>query len=141
VTGAWIYLIAIAGKRAQTIHRLHQKYGPVVRIAPNELCFMSIESLKAIYGQSSDFPKAPLYDNFGRRSVLSMRDINEHKELRKRLSPAFSPAHLNELEPLILDKVRNLIAAVDRHLDGPMDMWHFFRMFALDVSGACCGPS
>lgn len=131
----------MGGKRSQTIHRLHQEYGPVVRIGPNELCFNSVESLKAIYGQSSDFPKGPLYDSFGKRSVLTMRDIDEHKERRKRLSPVFSTAHLNELEPLILDKVRDLIVAVDRQLDGPMDVWYFFRMFALDVSGACCNPS
>lgn len=31
---------------------LHQKYGNVVRIAPNELSFASIESTKVIYGMS-----------------------------------------------------------------------------------------
>jgi len=31
---------------------LHQKYGKVVRIAPNELSFASIESTKKIYGVS-----------------------------------------------------------------------------------------
>ena len=136
MTGAWILILTIAGKRTLTVHLLHQKYGPVVRVAPNELSFTSVESLKMIYGSYSDFPKGPLYEYVGRRGLFNMRDIDQHKERRKRLSHIFSPAHLTGLEPLIADKVRDLVAAVDRHLNGSMDMWHFFRMFSLDVSGA-----
>src|SRR5438034_11714925 len=32
VTGNWLLLIELSGNRAKTVHKLHQKYGPVVQI-------------------------------------------------------------------------------------------------------------
>lgn len=34
----------LTGKLAVRIHELHQQYGPIVRIAPNELSFISAEA-------------------------------------------------------------------------------------------------
>lgn len=57
--------------RTLYIHSLHLKYGPRVRIAPNEMSFTSYEALKEIYGsQGSGFDKSSFYDLFtvfGRR--------------------------------------------------------------------------
>lgn len=57
--------------RTLYIHSLHLKYGPKVRIAPNEMSFTSYEAVKEIYGsQGSGFDKSSFYDLFtvfGRR--------------------------------------------------------------------------
>ncbi len=50
MTEYWLVMIDLAGLRTLTIHRLHQKYGPVVRVGPNEVWFDSQEAFKAIYG-------------------------------------------------------------------------------------------
>ena len=61
----------IKALRTVYIHQLHQQYGPVVRIAPNEVSFTSWEALKEIYcSGGSGYDKTEFYDLFkiyGRR--------------------------------------------------------------------------
>lgn len=53
------------GNRRLYLHALHQKYGPVVRIGPNELAFNSLESQKEIYcSGGSGYDKTEFYDLF-----------------------------------------------------------------------------
>lgn len=60
--------------RTRYIHALHLRYGPVVRVAPNEVSFASIEGVKEIYcSGGSGYDKSAWYDLFrvyGRRLVL-----------------------------------------------------------------------
>lgn len=62
-------------RRTAYVHSLHQKYGPVVRIAPNEVSFASLEGVKEIYGSGgSGYNKTEFYDLFtvyGRRTMFS----------------------------------------------------------------------
>lgn len=57
--------------RTRYVHRLHQEFGPVVRIAPNEVSFASAEGVKEIYCSSgSGYDKTEFYNLFtqyGRR--------------------------------------------------------------------------
>lgn len=57
--------------RTMYIHALHQQYGPVVRISPNEVSFTSPAALKEIYGSGgSGYDKSDFYNLFqvyGRR--------------------------------------------------------------------------
>ena len=61
----------LKANRTLYIHALHQKYGPVVRVAPNEVSFTSPAALKEIYGSGgSGYDKSDFYDLFrvyGRR--------------------------------------------------------------------------
>ncbi|KZL67040.1 cytochrome p450 [Colletotrichum incanum] len=63
----------LRANRTRYIHGLHQKYGPVVRIAPNEVCFTSYEAVKEIYcSGGSGYDKTEFYDLFrvyGRRKT------------------------------------------------------------------------
>ena len=57
--------------RTLYVHGLHEKYGPVVRIAPDEVSFTSWPALKEIYcSGGSGYDKTEFYDLFkiyGRR--------------------------------------------------------------------------
>jgi hypothetical protein len=46
---AYLFVIELAGQRAFWVHSQHQHYGPVVRIAPNELSFATVDAAKDIY--------------------------------------------------------------------------------------------
>jgi hypothetical protein len=51
--------------RTVYIHELHRRYGPVVRVAPNEVSFTSVAALKEIYGSGgSGYDKTEFYDLF-----------------------------------------------------------------------------
>jgi len=47
------------------IHELHQRYGPVVRLSPNEVSFANLEGMKEIYQSGgSGYDKTEFYDLF-----------------------------------------------------------------------------
>ena len=137
LTQKWLICVDFAGKRTTTIHRLHQKYGPVVRIGPEEVSFANVETIKDLYGQRTAFAKAPIYDTFSLppMGIFSLRDRVEHSQRRKLLSHAFSQSNLYETEPLILVHVQKLVARVQNSVGEPFDILAWFRMFSLDVVG------
>jgi hypothetical protein len=52
-------------QRRAYIHDLHQKFGPVIRIGPNEASFTSVEALSEIYqSQGTGYDKSTFYNNF-----------------------------------------------------------------------------
>ena len=129
--------IDAAGNRTRTIHSLHQKYGPVLRIGPNEVSFTSPSVVKEIYGQGTPYMKAPWYESMSVPPVgiFSLRDRKDHAARRRLLSHAFSQAALNSTEPVIAELVLKLVERV-RKADGcPVDMLQLFRRLSLDISG------
>lgn len=54
-----------ARNRRLWIHSLHERYGPVVRLAPNEVSFANLEGMKEIYQSGgSGYEKTEFYDLF-----------------------------------------------------------------------------
>jgi hypothetical protein len=141
ITGLWLFAIDMRGQKSATVHRWHQKYGPIVRIGPNELSFATIDCVKPIYGMASEFKKADWYRKVGPRGVVCIRGIKEHKQRRKQLNHAFFPTYLNELEPVFHKYIRKLTMIIDAHLDEPFDVLRWFRLLALDIVGAFLSAS
>jgi len=47
------------------IHELHQRYGPVVRLSPDEVSFATVDAIKEIYmSGGSGYDKTPFYSLF-----------------------------------------------------------------------------
>ena len=140
IPGPWIaaltdqYLIIhdVAGLRSHLIHKLHKKYGPVVRIAPNELSFSSKSAIKDLYGQNTKVTKAPIYGTFP-PGIFSMRGKEEHKQRRKSMSPVFSFAHLMTLESVIHEKIDDLLEVIEESEGRGLNMLELFRMLSLDI--------
>lgn len=54
-----------SASRRVFIHQLHQQYGTIVRIAPNEVSFASLDAIREIYASGgSGYDKTELYDLF-----------------------------------------------------------------------------
>ncbi len=45
---AWLLAFTLSGRRAFYLHALHQRYGPVVRVGPNDLSFASAAAARDI---------------------------------------------------------------------------------------------
>ncbi|KAH8169572.1 cytochrome p450 domain-containing protein [Sarocladium implicatum] len=88
ITSLYLKWQELRANRTLYVHSLHQKYGPVVRIGPNELSFTSWAAVKEIYCSSgSGYDKSDFYDLFkiwGRRTMFTTRDKYNHAK-RKRL--------------------------------------------------------
>ncbi|KAI0459980.1 cytochrome P450, partial [Xylaria acuta] len=86
---------------------LHKQYGPVVRVAPNELAFSGLQAWRDIYGHKKageeEFPK---YDGVYKifdwlpTSVINA-NRQDHGMLRRQLSHGFSERSMREQEPII----------------------------------------
>ncbi|KAH6654810.1 cytochrome P450, partial [Truncatella angustata] len=108
----WYARSYTSGHWHDIIQSLHQKYGPVVRIAPNDLSFSTPSSYKVIYGHATNgrklFLKSEFYDlSHGRPDIVSARDPAEHSVQRRSLAHAFSAKSLREQEDIVqayLDK-------------------------------------
>ncbi|EXJ68150.1 uncharacterized protein A1O5_08765 [Cladophialophora psammophila CBS 110553] len=121
----------------RTIHQLHSRYGPTVRVGPHEVSFSNQEIIKELYSYQTSFMKAPVYDGMSMRPVgiFSMRDKKEHNQRRRLLSHAFSQSNLLDTEPLIKEHVNELLAFIKPKLGRPVDMLTTFRRLSFDIVG------
>jgi cytochrome P450 len=124
------------------VHDLHQKYGPVVRIAPSEVAVNDIMAFKEIHKPGSGFTKTHFYETLpvghkiGVFGVFAMRDLKAHALRRKLFARAFSKSFLRQnWEPLVLEKVQLAMRQIKGELQqGSCDVMKWFLLLAGDVS-------
>jgi SAM-dependent methyltransferase len=96
----------------------HEKYGNVVRVAPNELSYMTKDGWRDIYGETpavkhgmkrSDDFFAYFFDKQPTEASIVNANEEGHSRLRKIFSCAFSKPALTAQEPPITEKVGLLI--------------------------------
>jgi cytochrome P450 len=105
----WKAREVFGGHFDQTMRTLHKIYGPIVRIAPNEVSISSCAAISQIYDQKGTFKKGDFYEIFepriGQRPVsFTMRDELEHIRMRQALSGAYGAKNVLSHEESI-DKV------------------------------------
>jgi hypothetical protein len=72
-----------SGARRAWIHELHQYYGPVVRLAPNECSFANLEGLREIYQSGgSGYDKTEFYDLFKQFDCRTMFSTLNKQDVR-----------------------------------------------------------
>ena len=137
ITEWWLISIDLAGNRTATIDKLHEKYGPAVRIGPNEVSFSNKESIRQLYGQATVYMKAPIYETFSRPPVgiFSLLDKQEHAKRRRLLAHAFSQANLYDTEPQIMEMIDKAVANTQNSKDRTVNVLSLFRSLALDLVG------
>ncbi|KAK0392637.1 hypothetical protein NLU13_2132 [Sarocladium strictum] len=132
--------VNLKGRLAWKIRDLHDRYGPVVRIAPDELSYTSGAAWKKIYGQRSpEFPKvldgrgiAPA--SIGGRRTLATEELDRHTSLRRAINPAFSERALREQEYYFQNYTDSFIKQIGkRSKDGPVDMSLWFNLLSFDI--------
>ena len=128
----------VAASKHRWTQRLHEKYGPIVLIAPNEVTISHPEVHHKIHAMGSGFYKGPLYDSVdgGRaRSLFSMRDPKEHAQRRKLFSRAFTQVSLREnWEPTVRQMVNLAIDQIKHDAElGTADVYKWWHLLTSDV--------
>lgn len=117
--------------------KLHQVYGSIVRVAPNELAINDVEAIKLIYGTSSLCTKGPWYDgpasSGDARSVQSTRDPEVHRWRRRIWAPAFSVTAINEFQPQVTSHIELFLDQIGTHKELDIAEWCNFLTF--DIMG------
>ena len=132
------------GRLAQRTHEFHEQYGPVVRLAPNEVSFIDGQGWHDIYNyhqSSPNFPKNPIWmapAQNGIHSILSANDA-DHSRYRRLLAHAFSERALIQQEDLLLSYVELLINQLRAKAASPetavVDLVKWFNFTTFDIIG------
>jgi cytochrome P450 len=99
-------LDVISGKSAFILTTLHEKYGEVVRFAPNELSYTNSKIWKDVYGSQKagrgQMQKDPLhYQKHDKTPSLHVSNDADHTRMRRLISHAFSDKALRDQEPIM----------------------------------------
>lgn len=151
LTSLWTYYHSYVGDEATLITSFHRTYGPVLRIAPNEICISDGSCLAPIYGDKGGFAKAEYYRNFdidGFASLFSEILRETRAPRAKSVAPLFSTASLRQGEVVIGGVVGKFVARLraDRErvvqVGGASNVLNLSRSFAVDaVTGYLFGKS
>ncbi|KAL1634458.1 hypothetical protein SLS58_010654 [Diplodia intermedia] len=122
----------------QHIERLHEKYGPVVRITPTEVSLNDPDNYSKIYHVGSKYCKAPdYYRVFGAPAAFFTTVPNRlHAARRAPVNPFFSRRGVQSLEPVVQDKARVLVGRLRAELDarGECELHDLFSALSVDVA-------
>ncbi|KAJ5084713.1 hypothetical protein NUU61_009292 [Penicillium alfredii] len=122
---SWIYhaIHTYRGTLAENTKRLHDRYGEVVRIAPNILSLNDGQAWEDIYGRGHGnayaFVKDPGKEFRLPNSPPSIGFAPEkdHRRYRRILSYAFSEKSITEHEPLVLKHVDSLMSSLHQQVN------------------------
>jgi cytochrome P450 len=120
VSGFWFVRSWYYGKYFQDIEELHKKYGDFVRTAPNELSIATVQSFSDIYAHGTKnqpvFVKSDFYDVGEKElTIVSERDVDKHREVRRVLAPAFTTSALAKQEGLIRKHVDLFVSQLRKY--------------------------
>ncbi|PQE12870.1 cytochrome P450 oxidoreductase protein [Rutstroemia sp. NJR-2017a BBW] len=143
-TRLWYCLSIYRGSYERENLALHRKYGPIVRIAPNEYSIDSPSACRTIYSTSnSHFLKAPWYKAWmppdpSKASLFSDLNPHRHGSQRRKFASYYSMSSLVGYERFV-DNCTEMLCARFRELSdyerGAVDLQHWLQCYAFDVIG------
>ncbi|KAI5928755.1 cytochrome P450 3A13 [Camillea tinctor] len=125
-------------QRTKYVHELHLRYGPVVRIAPNEASFATLEGIKEIYGSGgSGYNKTEFYNLFtvyGRRTMFSSLTKEEHASRKKILADRYANTNVMKSSSLdgIKERSQRFIERCSKSVGGSLDVFICLHDYAFD---------
>ncbi|KAJ3521437.1 hypothetical protein NMY22_g12317 [Coprinellus aureogranulatus] len=143
LTGYYVtyFDIFLDGQLIPQLRKLHDKYGPVVRIGPNKLHFADPKAYDDIY-RDSRFPKEPWYYDawISYTSSFGCTSIQGARERRGLLNPFFSRRSILNLEHVIQGTVDRFMASMQKNcIEGNIvDIHRGFLSIGLEVITAYC---
>ncbi|QGI68497.1 related to benzoate 4-monooxygenase cytochrome P450 [Fusarium fujikuroi] len=140
-TSCWTDVIPkyhwLKGTRAQYVHHLHQRYGPVVRVGPHEVDISEITAVKEIHRVKDGYRKAPFYQNLvpNTKNLFNTLDVEFHRHHRRLLSSPLSESSLKSVKPTVDACVKMAIGSMKREMDerGAADVAKFWLFMATDI--------
>ncbi|OJI97122.1 hypothetical protein ASPVEDRAFT_78859 [Aspergillus versicolor CBS 583.65] len=137
----------VSGTSIHDFRSLHERYGPVIRVAPNEVTFAHPDAYTDIFQPRSghgqqQLLKDPLW--WARQpghpdSLLSVISPEKHANMRRILSPGFTARALRQQEPFIQKYVNLLVSqlqdVVGKSKSTQVNMTPWFNYTTFDIFG------
>ncbi|KAF5974370.1 benzoate 4-monooxygenase cytochrome P450 [Fusarium coicis] len=139
-SNAWEIYHSLTNDRFRAIHELHEKYGNVVRIGPNQVSVASPEAFLYVFvTKYSSFLKTDFYatiqPGIGPKYAGLFNYISHKQAMAERrdLQPPFSPGSLKHYEARFDEQLDILMGVVKQRRK--VDLFGIFKFFMLDVIG------
>ena len=139
----------VRGNIVHDVKRIHQKYGPIVRVAPDDISFATEEAWQEVLGARPGqkqcvkdlvfFTPPPGQHH----NIVSVPDIEVHARHRRALNPAFTPSALKAQEPIVESYVDLLISRLTKRVvinkasnnEAVVNMTDWYTFTAFDIIG------
>ncbi|KAG4288531.1 hypothetical protein FPRO06_06183 [Fusarium proliferatum] len=138
----WLVRQVLRGDIHSTQRALHEKYGSIVRMAPDEVSISDPAALKVIYAVNAGFTKTDFYTPFAphlspHEDLFTQRDEKIHAQRRRFVNNLYSLSSILESEAYVdaciltfKDRLGEFAAQSDA-----FDLGLWLQMFAFDVIG------
>ncbi|KAI1868030.1 uncharacterized protein JN550_006518 [Neoarthrinium moseri] len=139
-TKLW-YFWKLRGGHFEAVNKdLHDKYGPIVRYAPNRYSFNDTHASKAIYGLGNHFTKSDWYDassNPGAWSLFADRDVSRHARNRRLYQNIYSMSSVVAYEGFVFECAELFCERLTELAQWglPFNMGYWLQCYAFDVIG------
>ncbi|KAF9880386.1 cytochrome p450 oxidoreductase [Colletotrichum karsti] len=146
-TRLWKVITTASGRSHLKHITLHRKYGPVVRIAPNEVSVASPEAARHVLSAGKRFYKTAFYGVFPppeNPDIFTEVDEEAHARKKKVANVPYSMAAMQHLSPFIDDTIDLLVTKLseftgqqhtDYKVNKSVDLGAWLHYFAFDVLG------
>ncbi|KAM5354153.1 hypothetical protein ACJ41O_000803 [Fusarium nematophilum] len=140
VSSVWHAYHARNGLMARLGKTLHLKYGPVVRVGPNEVWFDTKEAFQAIYIATA-LSKPHLNWQLDPRfpdtlDLLSERDVRRYRLQRRLIGPVYQTSNLLQYEAVIDQVLERSIAKLKSLKGGSVELNEWMHIIAVECLGA-----
>ncbi|KAF4999152.1 hypothetical protein FDECE_11580 [Fusarium decemcellulare] len=140
-TGAAVWFASIQRRRVYKLQELHAKFGPVVRIGPNEVSVSDWRHLRSIYANNKGVIKeASFYEAatfIGKNNIFEMINVRQHAARRKLSSSPYSLQSVALLDSLIREKAqclaKRMAAGASLSGNGSVDVLKLCALFSFEV--------
>ncbi|OAA67805.1 Cytochrome P450 [Akanthomyces lecanii RCEF 1005] len=121
-------------------HKLHKKYGHIVRTGPGEVSITDIGDVKKVYNYKETFIKHPAYRTLAPSKVNSMfntSDVELHRRYRRLLAPPMSESSLKPAIPEVYSRASATIFQMSEELQtrGAIDVFKWWYFYSTDTIG------
>ncbi|CAI8496146.1 unnamed protein product [Hanseniaspora opuntiae] len=126
------------------IHHLHEKYGPIVQISPNEVSATDTDIVKKIY-LNDNYPKEFIkgnkivhgfysqFGNFSNRNLFSTGSTKEHINKKKILQKIYSKTYVLKHHEFLTEKIHDCVDFLVSNKGQDIDVYAVFGALAMDV--------
>ncbi|KAK1997559.1 cytochrome P450 [Colletotrichum falcatum] len=141
------YDVVLFGRYTREIHRMHDKYGPIVRISPHEVHCNDVnfaDDIYAVSGRKRDKPVHQINGSALGESGFGTVDHDLHRARRGPLAKFFSRGMIARLEGDVHALVQRLCDKLlaERERKAPFDVTMAYSCFTSDaISGYAFGES
>lgn len=138
ITRYRLALDAWKARSIQTVHKLHHRYGPVVRIGPDQVSFNSLSALRQIYGAGSGFERTAFYkmfDVYGRPNLFTFSSGKDHGRRKKLISHTYSNQVIlsSNIADLVQRKASDYLRMLEQEPDNASEIFASLHYFSIDA--------